>query len=30
MEFFYAPLEWLYMNVRQVAQLLDWYIDLFR
>ncbi len=30
MEFFYAPLEWLYLNVRQVAQLLDWYIDLFR
>ncbi|MCE7872445.1 hypothetical protein DYH09_18985 [bacterium CPR1] len=28
--YFYAPLEWLYMNVRLVAQWLDWYIDFFR
>ncbi len=27
--YFYAPLEWLYINVKQVARLLEWYIDLF-
>lgn len=27
--YFYAPLEWLHTNVREVRHLLDWYIDLF-
>lgn len=27
--YFYAPLEWLHSNVREVRHLLDWYIELF-